>query len=131
MSSTASITHREAVPVVIGGVRFYCESFRAESAGHISDAATVSGGDVLTNIAPGPVSLTLNCRIADEEQPMRAVQILHNMMRSSSLFSFSYRGLSFTGCCIHSFSADDNGEDFISVSFTLLTPDIIGLEVQS
>ena len=124
MSASTVISTRKAVPVAIGSVTLYCESFRAAAAMTVTEASAVSGGGIVTNSAPRCEKLTFTGRIADEEQPLGAVMELNNMLRAPEPFDVEYRGLVFPDCVIQSFTADDNGCDYIEVSVTLITPEL-------
>ncbi|MBP3309214.1 MAG: hypothetical protein J6L05_00155 [Ruminococcus sp.] len=122
---STKLTSREALPVEIGSFRLYCEEFKASGVRSFSETASVSGDDIISNSCPKAAKVTFSGRICDEESPLGFIVYADNMMRSAAELDISYRGVEFSGCRIQSFSAEDRGEDYISASITLITPNNI------
>jgi len=118
---TDIVTHRESVPVQIGAVTLYCESFRAAGSAVIYEQPSVSGKTVVTNRYKRSSELTFRGRVYGTAADIIAV--FDTLTGGSSPLSLTYRELSFTGCTLRSYSAEDGGGDFIDITVTLVTND--------
>ncbi|MBQ6180207.1 MAG: hypothetical protein IJK31_00785 [Ruminococcus sp.] len=124
MSSVTELTKREAVPVVFSGYTLWCESFKAEETRVVSEKATVDGKGLVTNSFPKLMKLTFCGRICDETAPLGFVTAASGMLRNGTVFAVSYRGLSFTGCRVQSFKAEDKSEAFIYAEISVLSSSV-------
>ena len=124
MSTSTYLTRRKAVPVNIGDMLLYCEEFTASAARTVSEKATVSGGAAVTNTFPHSAKLTLKGRAFDEDEPLRHIQMLNDMLRSSAVITVEYRGLFFGNCRISAYKADDCGSEWLDVSVTLSSDNV-------
>jgi hypothetical protein len=127
MSTQTTLTLREPETVTIGPVSLVVERMKMTSVKDISEATTVSGTEVVTNAGRRVLRLTLTGRIHDDSGPMSFLLYINNLIPTNSGFTVTYRGLTFTGCHIQSFTAEDNGEEWIPVTVTLATPQSIVL----
>lgn len=121
---TTELTMRQAIPVHIGTMTLYCESFKTSAVRSFSEEASVTGNDVITSSCPRAAKITFSGRVCNPENPINFVRTASSLLRSSNKFNVAYRGLIFKSCSVQSFTADDRGEDFISVSITLVSADI-------
>ena len=114
------ITRREPVPVQIGTVTLFCESFRAEGSAVIYEQASVSGETVVTNRYKRYSVLTFTGRVCGSAAEVIAE--LDSLTGNGTSLSLSYRELDFTGCTLRSYSAAEEG-DIVSLTVTLITQD--------
>jgi len=124
MSTETYLCRRKAVPVNIGDMQLYCEEFTAAAARALSEEGTVSGGAAVTGTFPHSTKLTMKGRVFDEDEPLRHVLTLNDMLRSASVLTVEYRGLFFGNCRIVSYKAGDSGSDWIDVSVTLSSDNV-------
>ena len=114
------ITRREPVPVQIGTVTLFCESFRAEGSAVVYEQASVSGETVVTNRYKRSSVLTFTGRVCGSAAEVIAA--LDGLAGSGSTIALSYRDLDFTGCTLRSYSAAEDG-DIVSLTVTFITQD--------
>ncbi|MBR4626855.1 MAG: hypothetical protein IKO47_04020 [Ruminococcus sp.] len=124
MSTSTFLEQRKAVPVYIGDMLLYCESFTAEAERTVAEKSTVDGDAALTNTFPRRAKLTLTGRVFNEEEPLMNVLMLNDMLRSASVLTVEYRGLYFGNCRILSYKAADTGKSFLDLSLTLSSDNI-------
>lgn len=115
------LTKRDAEPVDFGEFTLWCDSFRAEETRAVSERASVDGKGLVANSFPKLMKLTFCGRICDRNEPLGFVASASGLLRSGQHFSLSYRGLSFTDCCVQHFRAEDKGEDFIYAELSVLS----------
>ncbi len=115
------INIHESVPVNIGGVTLYCEKFRASRARNFSENNTVSGDVVFTNSGKKAVRLMFSGRICDENNPVSFLVNINNLMKNNSTFSIEYKNIVFGQCRVQSFVTDDNNDNFISATVTVIS----------
>lgn len=118
------LSQREAIPVTIGYMELYCESFKASAITDLAEQPTVSGDTYITNRCKKATRLVFKGRVYNESQPLRFLCIA-NTMNNPSGYTIEYRGMRFTNCIIYGFTVEDKGDDFIYVSVTVATPDSI------
>ncbi len=123
--NTASITKREAVPVVIGGYTVYCESFKASSVRNISENPTVDGGTVISNNSSRTTKLIFSGRICSDNSPADFIFSFNDLVHSAAAFQVSYMGLVFNNCRMLAYSFADKGGNWADISVTLVTADTI------
>ncbi|MCM1132152.1 MAG: hypothetical protein NC340_01640 [Ruminococcus flavefaciens] len=118
------ISVRESVPVNIGFLTLYCDSFKASAISELYEQPTVSGTALVTNRYKKATKLVFKGRIYDEQSPL-AFTMISNYMGASTGYTIEYKGLQFNNCIIYGFTVEDKGEDFVYVSVTLATSGII------
>lgn len=118
----SEICSREAVPVAIGQLTLYCESFRASANTVLYEQPTVIGGTVITNSCAKATKLTLAGRIYCGNGDLAVLTEINNMNGSSG-YTVEYRGVSFPDCTVVGYSAEDRGDDMLYVTLTLATED--------
>lgn len=121
------ISLREAIPVTIGYMELYCESFKATAVTDLSEQPTVSGDNLITNRSKKSTRLVFKGRVYNENQPLRFL-VIANTMSNPSGYTIEYRGMVFKNCVIYGFTVEDKGDDFVYVSVTVATPDIITIK---
>lgn len=121
------LCRREAVPVTIGYMELYCESFKASSVSDLSEQPTVSGDNLITNRAKKSTRLVFKGRVYNEQYPLQFL-IIANTMGNPSGYTIEYRGMVFKNCIIYGFTVEDKGDDFVYVSVTVATPDGITIK---
>lgn len=125
MNSVTTITDRESVPVTIGSLTIWCESFKAAGVRSFSEEPLVSGGGTITNTCPKAMKLTFAGRIFVSDGSLDFVKTASDMLRSGQSFTIAYRGLNFSGCRVQSFNTEDKGEDFIYGVISLITSETV------
>lgn len=113
----------ESVPVQIGGFTIYCEKFKSAGTKSFSEQNTVSGNEVITNSGKKAVRITFSGRICGENYMDFLVNI-NNLMYSTEKFSTEYKNTVFGQCQVQSFVADDQNNDFITVTVNLIATEI-------
>ena len=123
--STTSLTVREAVPVTIGGVTLYCESFKASAVRNISENAATNGNTVITNNSSRSTKLIFSGRICTDNSPDDFIYSFNELVHSAAPFLVSYMGLDFNNCHMLAYTFNDKGGEWVDVSVTLITADTI------
>lgn len=118
----SEICSREAVPVSVGQLTLYCESFRAAADTVLYEQPTVIGGTVITNSCAKATKLTLAGRIYCGDGDLAVLTEINNMNGSSG-YTVVYRGVSFSDCTLKGYTAEDRGDDMLYVTLTLATED--------
>ncbi len=118
------INIHESVPVKIGDIVLYCEKFKASGVKNYSEQNTVSGDVTITNYGKKAVRLTFSGRICDENNPLCFLVYVNNLMENTGTFSIEYKNVIFGECRIQSFVTDDNNDDFISATVTVISTQI-------
>lgn len=118
------INIHESVPVNIGDIVLYCEKFKATGVKNYSEQNTVSGDVTITNYGKKAVRLTFSGRICDENNPLGFLVYVNNLMGNTGTFSIEYKNVIFGDCRIQSFVTDDNNDDFISATVTVISTQI-------
>lgn len=114
----STICSREAVPVTIGQLTLYCESFRAAASTVLYEQPTVVGGTVIANRCVKATRLTLAGRVYCGTGDIPVLTELNNMNGASGL-TVIYRGVRFADCTVQSCTAEDKGDDMLYVTLTL------------
>lgn len=114
----SEICSREAVPVTIGQLTLYCESFRAVANTVLYEQPTVIGGTVITNKCAKAAKLTLAGRIYCGGGDLDVLTEINNMNGSAG-YSVVYRGVCFPDCTVQGYTAEDKGDDMLYVTLTL------------
>ena len=121
MSTVTAINERKPAEVVIGGVAFYCESFKASAVRSIAEESTSDGGTVFTNTASRSTRLTFAGRVSTDGAPENAVYSFNGLVNSAAAFNVEHMGLVFADCRMLSYTFDDKGGDWADVTVVLLT----------
>jgi hypothetical protein len=114
----SEICRREAVPVVIGSLTLYCESFRAAGSTVLYEQPTVTGATVVTNKYVRATKLVLTGRIYAGDGALPVLTALNNMNGTPDT-DIVYRGVTFPDCTVQGFTAEDRGDDMLYVTVTL------------
>lgn len=122
MSNTVTaLIKREPVPVRIGGLTLYCESFKAVAARAVAEESSADGAVVITNNAARSTRLTFSGRVCTEGEPESFVLAVNNMIRSGESFTAEYMGLRFPECRLLSYSFEDKGGEAALAQVTLIS----------
>ena len=121
MSTVTAVNERKPAEVVIGGVTFFCESFKASAVRSIAEESTSDGGTVVTNNASRSTRLTFTGRVSTEGASEDAVYSFNALVNSASVFNVEHMGLVFADCRMLSYTFDDKGGDWADVTVVLLT----------
>jgi hypothetical protein len=116
----STISSREAVPVAIGQLTLYCESFRAAASTVLYEQPTVVGGTVITNKCIKATRLTLAGRVYCGAGDIPVLTVLNNMNGASGL-TVVYRGVRFADCTVQGCTVEDKGDDMLYVTLILAT----------
>ena len=114
----SEICSREAVPVAIGQLTLYCESFRAAASTVLYEQPTVTGATIVTNKCAKASRLTLSGRIYCGDGALSVLTAINNMNGTGGL-TVDYRGVRFAGCTVQGYTAEDKGGDMLYVTITL------------
>ena len=121
------LSEREAIPVKIGYMDLYCESFKASAVSELSEQPTVSGVAMITNRFKKATRIVFKGRVYNEGQSLSFVTIA-NIMNSQAGYTIKYKELEFKNCMIYGFTVEDKGDDFVYVSVTIVTTDAITIK---
>lgn len=121
------ISVNEAVPVDIGYMKLYCESFKATATAEITGQPTVSGLFQVTNTSRKLTKLMFRGRVYNESNSLLFMMMI-NEMTFAAEYTIEYKGLQFSNCMIHSLIVEDNCDDFVNVSITVVTPENIRMK---
>ncbi|WP_024861428.1 hypothetical protein [Ruminococcus flavefaciens] len=121
MSTVTAINERKPAAVVIGGVTFFCESFKASAVRSITEESTTDGGTVVTNNASRSTRLTFSGRVSTEGASEDAVYSFNGLVNSSAPFNVEHMGLVFADCRMLSYTFDDKGDDWADATVVLMT----------
>lgn len=124
----SEMTEREAIPVTIGYMELYCESFKASAISAFSEQPTVSGVLQITNRCRKSTKLVFSGRVYNKNQPLSFI-FISNIMNNKTGYEINYRGLKFTDCFIYGFTLEDKGEDFVHVTVTVVTPNSVEIQM--
>lgn len=119
MNGSVWLEQRKAVPVIIGDVQIYCDSFSVSDSRVLAERATASGDNAVTNQYVKLPRVILKGRTFDEDTPLGAVCSLNGLMGSAQTFNVFYRGITCRNCVVTAYTADDSGRDYIDFSLTL------------
>lgn len=117
----------EAIPVKIGYMDLYCESFKASATAEITGQPTVSGLFQITNNHRKLTKLTFKGRVYNESKSLLFMMMINNMSYAMG-YTIDYKGLRFSSCMINSLIVEDNCGDFVNVSITVVTPENIEMK---
>lgn len=111
---------REAFPVKINNLTLYCESMKCSAETAVFESSTVTGYPLMTNKDRKMMKLSFTGRVYNEKTPMRLAGFAANY-NSYEGVEIIYRDLKFPGCIITGFSAEDSGEDYITLTINAAT----------
>lgn len=112
------LTSRQPEEVVIGSLKMYCESFKASQNAVLSERSTVNGDTLVTNKLRRAARLTFSGRLPADDLSIAEIGKLNNLIGCAGI-SISYRGLTFSDCTVISYTAEDSGGSFISLTVEL------------
>ncbi len=113
----------ESVPVKIGNFTMYCEKFKSSGNKSFLEQNTVSGDEVITNSGKKAVRIIFSGRISGDN-PLDFLTSVNNMMYSNENFSVEYKNTVFGKCQIQAFVVNDENNDFISATVTLIASEV-------
>lgn len=111
---------RKAFPVQIGNMTLYCESMKFSAETAIFENSTVTGFPLITNKDCKATRLSFTGRVYDEKYPMRWAGFACNYNSYEGL-DIIYRDLCFPKCIVTGVSAEDSGEDYITLTINAAT----------
>lgn len=111
---------RKAFPVKIGAMTLYCERMKCSAETTIYESSTVSGFPVKANKGRKMTRVSFTGRVYNEKNPMRIAGFANNLNSYEEL-EIIYRDISFHGCIITGYSAEDSGEDYITLTVNAVT----------
>lgn len=114
------IKTRKPPYVELADFRIYCDSFKAVGKTVLTELPSVTSAPVLSNKYRRLTHIFITGRVCDEEKPMFFAGVVNNM-NSASGFSIKYRDLKFDGCTVCGYTAEDRGDDFVTVTIELAT----------
>lgn len=110
--------------VDLGEFRIYCDSFRLESKTTLTEIPSVTSSPVSTGKCRHSTHIFITGRVCNEEKPMFLAGVVNNMNGASG-FIIKYRDLKFSGCTLCGYTAEDRGDDFVTVTIELATPSYV------
>ena len=75
----------------------------------------------ITNSGKKAIRLTFSGRIYNENNPIGFLVDINNLMKNDYTFSIEYKNVIFGECRVQSFVTDDNNDDFISATITVIS----------
>jgi len=117
------INSYESVPVQIGSFTMYCEKFKSSGNRSFSEQNTVSGDEVITNSGKKAVRIILSGRISGDN-PLNFLVSINSLMCSTEKFSIEYKNTVFGQCQVQAFVVNDENNDFISATVTLIALEV-------
>lgn len=117
------INSYESVPVKIGDFTVYCEKFKSSGSRGFSEQNTVSGDEIITNSGKKAVRIILSGRISGDN-PLDFLISVNQLMYSAEKFSIEYKNTVFGQCQVQAFVVNDENNDFISVTVTLIALEV-------
>ncbi|MDE5582915.1 MAG: hypothetical protein K2J08_04345 [Ruminococcus sp.] len=118
-----SLNIHESVPVDVCGIILYCEKFRASCVKVFTEQNTVSGDEIITGYGKKHIRVILNGRVCNAEKPLEFLSGMNDLMKRCVTFSTEYKNITLVNCQVQAFSVDDENNDFVSVSVTLIAED--------
>lgn len=106
---------REAVPVEIGPFKMYCESMKFKAETTVYERPTITGAATMTNKCTKMTRVSFTGRIYNESRPMFSAGFANNINGLVN-YDIIYRDLKFRSCIITGFSAEDSGENYITLT---------------
>ena len=117
------ISPQESVPVQIGSFTIYCEKFKVTRIKNFSEQNTVSGNEIITNSGKKAIRIVFSGRISGDNQ-LNFIVDSNTLICSSEKFSVEYKNIVFGQCQVLSFVVDDQNNNFISATITLISSEV-------
>lgn len=117
------ISPQESVPVQIGSFTIYCEKFKVTRIKNFSEQNTVSGNEIITNSGKKAIRIVFSVRISGDNQ-LNFIVDSNTLICSSEKFSVEYKNIVFGQCQVQSFVVDDQNNNFISATITLISSEV-------
>lgn len=117
------ISPQESVPVQIGSFTIYCEKFKVTRIKNFSEQNTVSGKEIITNSGKKAIRIVFSGRISGDNQ-LNFIVDSNTLICSSEKFSVEYKNIVFGQCQVQSFVVDDQNNNFISATITLISSEV-------
>mgnify|MGYP004658806225 FL=1 len=117
------ISPQESVPVQIGSFTIYCEKFKVTRIKNFSEQNTVSGNEIITNSGKKAIRIFFSGRISGDNQ-LNFIVDSNTLICSSEKFSVEYKNIVFGQCQVQSFVVDDQNNNFISATITLISSEV-------
>lgn len=117
------INSYESVPVQIGNFTLYCEKFKSSGNKNFSEQNTISGNEIITNSGKKAVRIIFSGRISGDN-PLDFLVSVNNLMYSTEKFSVEYKNTVFGQCQVQAFVVNDENNDFISATVTLIALEV-------
>ena len=117
---------RKAFPVQINNLKLYCESMKLSAETAVFESSTVTGYPLMTNKDRKMLRLSFTGRVYNENTPMRLAGFAANYNNYEGI-DIIYRDLRFPRCIITGFSAEDSGEDYITLTVNAATNSSVGI----
>lgn len=117
------ISPQESVPVQIGSFTIYCEKFKVTRIKNFSEQNTVSGNEIITNSGKKSIRIVFSGRISGDNQ-LNFIVDSNTLICSSEKFSVEYKNIVFGQCQVQSFVVDDQNNNFISATITLISSEV-------
>lgn len=118
------IKTRQPPCVDFGVFKIYCDRFKASAKTTLTEIPSVTSSPVMSGKCRHSTHIFITGRICNEEKPMFIAGVVNNMHGSGGI-TIKYRDLQFEGCTICGYTAEDSGEDFITVTIELATLSIV------
>lgn len=93
----------------------------------ITGQPTVSGLFQVTNTSRKLTKLMFRGRVYNESNSLLFMMMINEMTYAAE-YTIEYKGLQFSNCMIHSLIVEDNCDDFVNVSITVVTPENIRMK---
>lgn len=116
---------RKPYPVKIGSLTLYCENMRFSTETSIYHSISVTGYPLMTKKERHAIKLTFTGRVYNKSLPMHLAGSAANSTNREGV-EIIYRDLRFPNCTVTGFSAEDCGEDYITLTVNAITFSTIG-----
>lgn len=113
------INPHEPVSIRIGNFIMYCEKFKSSGTKSFCEQNTVSGDEIITNSGKKAVRIIFSGRISGDDS-MDFLVSMNELMYNDEQFSIEYKNTVFEQCQVQSFVINDENNDFISATVTLI-----------
>ncbi len=125
MSTATSLTHNDALPLVIGTHTLYCHNVKVTMTKNVIENNSVMGGALLEGVGYRGLRVTFTCKIYNDDEPYSFLVYLCSRARSYTDYDITYNGVVFNNCYILHYDFEDSGENYSTVRITFLSQDNI------
>lgn len=112
------------VKVSIGDFCLFTEYIKISGNSIVNELSNISGGTSVTNRSVKNTSVILNARLACDSDLKNFVIYAENILRNKTPVNFQYKDISFSSCCLKSYSAENKNLSVADVKLIFSVPEI-------